>query len=87
MAFTRYEGNFINDKMDGLGKYFCGRCGGLIVSKLKADSKIPAQSVPASGAGGNLCLISASPVFAPQASGKIPAQSVPASGAGGSLSS
>ena len=52
----------------------------------KADSKIPAQSVPAPGADGNLSLISASPVFAPEAGGKIPAQSVPASGAGGNLS-
>ena len=54
--------------------------------KLKADSKIPAQSVPAPGADGNLSLISASPVFVPEASGKIPVQSVPASGAGGNLS-
>jgi hypothetical protein len=37
LAFNRYEGNFINDEMDGLGKYRCGQCGGLIKGKYFDD--------------------------------------------------
>ena len=47
----------------------------------EAGGKIPAQSVPASGAGGSPSSISAQLVFAPEVDGGVPAQSVPALGA------